>query len=65
MVVKNVEPHWEEEFNVELEGTRSIRILLYEEDYMQVAILRGKAEIEVNYVFVSCFNILLLISIWT
>ena len=47
MVVKSAEPHWEEDFNVELEGTRGLRILLYEEDYMQVAVLKGKAEIEV------------------
>ena len=47
MVVKSTEPHWEEDFSVELEGTRGLRILLYEEDCMQTAVLRGKAEIEV------------------
>ena len=49
MVVKSNEPHWEEDFNVELEGTRGLRILLYEEDFMQVAVLRGKAELEVSF----------------
>jgi len=48
MVVKSTEPHWEEDFSVELEGTRGLRILLYEEDCMQTAVLRGKAEIELT-----------------
>lgn len=48
MAIKNLEPHWEEEFHLELEGTRGMRILVYEEDAQQMAILRGRAELEVN-----------------
>ena len=53
MVVKSTEPNWEEDFHIELEGTRGLRILLYEEDSMQMTNLRGKAEMEV--VFCSSF----------
>jgi len=49
MAIKSLEPRWEEDFNLELEGTRGLRVLVYEEDAKQMAILRGKAELEVSY----------------
>lgn len=48
MAIKSLEPHWEEDFHIDLEGARGMRILLYEEDAKQNAVLRGKAEIEVS-----------------
>lgn len=50
MAIKSLEPRWEEDFHIDLEGARGMRILLYEEDAKQVAILRGKTEIEVRYI---------------
>ena len=47
MAVKTMEPRWEEDFDLELEGTRGLRVLVYEEDSKQAAVLRGKAELEV------------------
>lgn len=47
MAVKTLEPRWEEDFDLELEGARGLRVLVYEEDSKQVAVLRGKAELEV------------------
>ena len=52
MAIKSLEPRWEEDFNLELEGTRGLRVLVYEEDAKQMAILRGKAELEVSYFFI-------------
>ena len=49
MAIRSVEPRWEEDFHLELEGTRALRVLVYEEDAKQTAILRGKAEIEVRF----------------
>ena len=51
MTVKSVEPRWEEDFHIDLEGTRGMRVLLYEEDAQQMAILRGKAELEVIEIY--------------
>ena len=51
MTVKSVEPRLEEDFHIDLEGTRGIRVLLYEEDAQQMAILRGKAELEVIEIY--------------
>lgn len=48
MAIKSLEPHWEEDFHLELEGTRGIRMLVYEEDAKLGPILRGKAELEVS-----------------
>ncbi|XP_046636503.1 active breakpoint cluster region-related protein-like [Daphnia pulicaria] len=48
MAIKSLEPRWEEDFHIDLEGARGMRILLYEEDAKQNAILRGKAEIELS-----------------
>lgn len=55
MAVKSLEPRWEEDFHLDLEGARGMRILLYEEDAKQLAILRGKTEIEVRSVSFPCF----------
>lgn len=55
MAIRTVEPRWEEDFNLELEGTRGLRVLVYEEDAKQVTILRGKAEIEVFWLFSHTF----------
>lgn len=48
MIIKSLEPRWEEDFHLELEGTRGLRVLVYEEDSKQSPVLRGKAELEVN-----------------
>ena len=37
--------------HIDLEGTRGNRVLLYEEDAQQMAILRGKAELEVIEIY--------------
>jgi len=51
MVIQSVEPQWEEDFHIELEGSRGMRILLYEERANQTISLKGKAEIEVSTKF--------------
>nr|CAG4643078.1 EOG090X0302 [Ilyocryptus agilis] len=48
MAIRSLEPHWEEDFNLELEGTRGLRVLVYEEDAKQGPVLRGKAELELS-----------------
>ena len=48
MVSKSLKPRWEEDFHIDLEGARGMRILLYEEDLQQIIILRDKAEVEVQ-----------------
>jgi hypothetical protein len=48
MVIQSTEPQWEEDFHIELEGSKGMRILLYEEDSKQIAALKGKAELEVT-----------------
>ena len=48
MVIQSTETQWEEDFHIELEGSKGMRILLYEEDSKQIAALKGKAELEVT-----------------
>ena len=43
-----VEPHWGQDFIIELEGSQMLRVLCYEEHPTQGLKLRGKAHIEVN-----------------
>ena len=56
MIIKSMEPQWEEDFHIELEGTRGMRILLYEEDSKQVSILKGKAELEVETLYCLVYS---------
>ena len=55
MIIKSLEPRWEEDFHLELEGTRGLRVLVYEEDSKQMPVLRGKAELEVKKEFLFFF----------
>ncbi|KZS09651.1 putative Active breakpoint cluster region-related protein [Daphnia magna] len=56
MAVKSLEPRWEEDFHIDLEGARGMRILLYEEDAKQTHILRGKAELELSGQWLKSLN---------
>ncbi|XP_076364187.1 active breakpoint cluster region-related protein-like [Tachypleus tridentatus] len=44
----NMEPHLNQEFVIELEGSQTLRILCYEEHPSQGTIIRGKAAIELS-----------------
>lgn len=52
-----VEPHWNQDFIIELEGSQTLRILCYEEDPKLGVQLRGKAHLEVTfYVVLHTFD---------
>lgn len=52
-----VEPHWNQDFIIELEGSQTLRILCYEEDPKLGVQLRGKAHLEVTfYVVLHTFH---------
>lgn len=42
-----IEPHWNQDFIVELEGSQILRILCYEDNPTEGIHLRGKAHLEV------------------
>ena len=46
--VNAVEPNWNQDFIIELEGSQMLRVLCYEELPNQTVKLRGKAHIEVG-----------------
>ncbi|XP_069985714.1 active breakpoint cluster region-related protein isoform X7 [Penaeus vannamei] len=48
-----VEPHWNQDFIIELEGSQTLRILCYEEDPKLGVQLRGKAHLELSRSWLS------------
>jgi len=44
----SIEPSWNDEFIIELEGSENVRILVYEETKGQGTMLRGKATLELS-----------------
>ena len=47
-ILESIEPTWNDEFIVELEGSENVRILAYEETKTQGTVLRGKATLELS-----------------
>ena len=47
-ILESIEPTWNDEFIVELEGSENVRILAYEETQAQGTVLRGKATLELS-----------------
>jgi len=45
---ESMEPTWNDEFIIELEGSENVRILVYEETKSQGTMLRGKATLELS-----------------
>ncbi|XP_047494682.1 active breakpoint cluster region-related protein-like isoform X3 [Penaeus chinensis] len=50
---EGVEPHWNQDFIIELEGSQTLRILCYEEDPKLGVQLRGKAHLELSRSWLS------------
>ena len=49
MICNTIEPVWEEEFVIELEGSENLRILVYEQQQNSpVTVLRGRATLELS-----------------
>ena len=49
MICGTLEPVWEEEFIIELEGSENLRILVYEQQPdSPVTVLRGRATLELS-----------------
>ena len=49
MICNTLEPVWDEEFVVELEGSENLRILVYEQQPQSpTMVLRGRATLELS-----------------
>ena len=49
MICNTLEPTWDEEFIVELEGSENLRILIYEQQpQSHTTVLRGRATLELS-----------------
>ena len=49
MICGTLEPVWEEEFIIELEGSENLRILVYEQQpNSPMTVLRGRATLELS-----------------
>lgn len=53
LVLNTMEPKWEEQFIIELEGSENLRILVYEQTSQGVSILRGRASLELSRSWLS------------
>jgi len=47
-ILDSIEPTWNDEFIIELEGSENVRILAYEDTRTQGTVLRGKATLELS-----------------
>ena len=47
-ILDSIEPTWNDEFIIELEGSENVRILAYEDTKTQGTVLRGKATLELS-----------------
>ena len=43
-----MEPKWDEEFTIDLEGSENLRILVYEQTPQNTVVLRGRAQLELS-----------------
>merc|ERR1719210_745890 len=48
IVQNSMDPKWNEEFNIDLEGSENLRILVYEQTQQNVTMLRGRAQLELS-----------------
>ena len=48
LLVNTLEPKWEEEFTLDLEGSENLRILVYEQTPNNSSLLRGRASLELS-----------------
>ena len=48
--MQGVEPKWDQDFVIELEGSQTLRVLCYENSQSDGLVLRGKEEINVSLI---------------
>jgi hypothetical protein len=48
MAMNTMDPKWDEEFTIELEGSENLRILVYEQTKVGTSLLRGRAALELS-----------------
>ncbi len=48
MILNSLDPNWEEEFTIDLEGSENLRVLVYEQALNNVTVLRGRAQLELS-----------------
>lgn len=48
LVSNTLEPRWEEDFTIDLEGSENLRILVYEQTAPSSSVLRGRAQLELS-----------------
>ena len=53
LMLNTIEPKWEEQFIVELEGSENLRILVYEQTNQGLSLLRGRASLELSRSWLS------------
>ena len=48
LLVNTMEPKWEEENTIDLEGSENLRLLVYEQTSSGSSLLRGRAQLELS-----------------
>ena len=48
IIQNTMDPKWDEEFNIDLEGSENLRILVYEQQEPNLVVLRGRAQLELS-----------------
>ena len=48
LLINTMEPKWEEEVTIDLEGSENLRILVYEQTPQNSSLLRGRAQLELS-----------------